>query len=121
MAKKSPKRPKVGVPALTAQVKKLRAQLEKAEARTSKWRAEAKQLEAEAVRQAKKLKKLRKVQGKPVAAPPPPPAAAVGPDESWTVTRLRAAARDAGVTGYSKMTKAALLDSLSRGASATGR
>lgn len=32
-----------------------------------------------------------------------------GPDETWTVTRLRAEARTRGVAGYSRMTKAQLI------------
>jgi CRP-like cAMP-binding protein len=34
------------------------------------------------------------------------------PQPSWTLTQLRAAARDQGVTGYSRLTKAQLLDIL---------
>lgn len=34
------------------------------------------------------------------------------PDPSWNVTRLRAAARDQGLSGYSRMSKAQLLDVL---------
>lgn len=45
-----------------------------------------------------------------VEAPAP---AAEGPDESWTVTRMRAAAREQGVAGYSRKTKAQLLAELS--------
>jgi hypothetical protein len=35
-----------------------------------------------------------------------------GPDDSWTVTRLRAEARARGVSGYSRKTKVQLLDDL---------
>jgi hypothetical protein len=65
----------------------------------------------------------------PTAAPPtaaPVPAAssatssatssaASGPDDSWTVVRLRASAREAGVVGASRMSKAALLEALTKG------
>lgn len=40
------------------------------------------------------------------------PAGEQVPDESWTVTRLRAAARDQGITGFSRKSKAQLLASL---------
>jgi hypothetical protein len=49
------------------------------------------------------------------SAPTPvmtPPAAAVGPDESWTVSDLRAEAKKRGLTGYSRKSKAELLAQL---------
>lgn len=47
----------------------------------------------------------------PVDASAPAPRAA-GPDESWTVARLRAEAKARGLTGYSRKTKAELLADL---------
>jgi|GEM_PF-2965279 len=35
-----------------------------------------------------------------------------GPDESWTVARLRAEARARGIVGYSRLTKAQILEAL---------
>jgi len=41
-----------------------------------------------------------------------PDETAMEPDESWTVTRLRAEARARGVVGYSRLTKAQILQAL---------
>lgn len=103
MAKK-PTKQSAQLKQLTETADKLRARLHKAEAVATKWKAEVKRLEAEAVKRAKQLKKVQKG-----TAP-----AAAKPDESWTVLRLRAAAQEAGVAGYSRMTKAALLEALAQ-------
>ena len=112
-------------------IKKLRTRLEKAEASKAKWKTKAKRLEAklkksaaEVAKRSKQVTELREDQKQrsiaPDAAgdPAPEPDTATPltapelPDESWTVTRLRATAREAGVPGYSRMSKAALLDAL---------
>ncbi len=46
------------------------------------------------------------------SSPPPAPAAKAGPDDSWTVTALRAEARTRGLAGYSRKSKAELLAAL---------
>lgn len=102
MPKKSGKRNGAEVKKLTAKVETLRARVKKAEAATDKWKAKAQRLEADSAKQAKQVKKLQK-------------AAVPVPDESWSVLRLRAAASEAGVVGYSRMTKAALLQALNKG------
>jgi hypothetical protein len=42
----------------------------------------------------------------------PGPAPEAGPDDSWTVTALRAEARSRGLAGYSRKSKAELLAAL---------
>jgi len=118
---KAAKRKAAEVSKLTAKVEKLGARLAKAEAATAKWKAEAKRLEAEAAKRAKQVKKLRKAKAQPTDEPVAPTVATTSasptpgtPDQSWTVTRLRASAREAGVPGYSRMTKAALITALSQ-------
>lgn len=102
-------------------VESLTAKLEKAEAKASKWKDEAKRLGAETKATAKELRKHKRgtvaeTTGLIVPAEPEvteaavadaPPAA--GPDDSWTVTALRVAAREQGITGYSRKSKADLL------------
>ena len=115
MAKKSGKRSGADAKKLAATVEKLRARVKKAEAATDKWRAEAKSLRAEVAKRAKQAKKLKKAPTSPRGdAPEETSAARPVPDESWTVLRLRAAAREAGVVGYSRMTKVDLLKALSK-------
>ena len=110
---------------LKSTVKQLRTSLEQAEAKVAKWKAAAKQYEAAAVGATKQLAKttkaLEKARRAPVAATKPaaptpvaptPTAGSDLPDESWTVTRLRATARARGVAGYSRMSKADLIDAL---------
>ncbi len=108
---------------LTEQVRKQRAKLKKAatereelEARIEKHKARAKAAK----------RKYQAIKDHPVDAPSPvekggkagpdtpvPVATtAEGPDASWTVARLRAEARARRVTGYSRLTKAELLDAL---------
>jgi hypothetical protein len=137
MAKKSGKGSDAEVKKLTTTVDKLRARLEKAEAATAKWKAESKRLEAETSKRVKQVKKLRKAHARSLddavqpqtlatadesTAPPVPDesTAAQAPEESWTVTRLRASAREAGIAGASRMTKAALLESLTEGSASRG-
>jgi hypothetical protein len=125
MAKKSGKRHDADVRKLTTKVTKLQARLKNAEASKAAWKAQAKRFEAEALetaKQLKKIKKLRKTEARSLHASPGHATAAAAttsaasglPDESWTVARLRFSAREAGVPGYSRMTKAALLDALTR-------
>jgi hypothetical protein len=102
---------------LAAKVKSLGARLEKAEARTAKWKAEAKQLAAEAVdkdTQLKRLKKLSRPEKSSETPQPAEPTQSAGPNETWTVTALRDSARTAGIRGYSRMTKPALLEALKK-------
>ena len=119
---------------LRAAVKKLRAQLAAAEKQAEKWRERAKdhksvasgvKTELSAVR--RRLEKAEasvrkwKDRASPAASTPstrsakPAPAAPSVhslPDDSWTVTALRAEARRRGLTGYSRKTKADLLAEL---------
>lgn len=119
MAKKPGKRSSdAEVKKLTATVEKLSGRLKEAEADTAKWKAEAKRSQAETATLAKQVKKLRKAKARAKVKAVEPKAASNAasdgptPDESWTVAQLRAAARDAGITGYSRLTKAALLEAL---------
>ena len=123
---------------LDAQVTALRARVEMLEGQVDHWkrraakhksrvkkvteRAERALVEAsEAARQrasAKADKKIRQAiadhaaddrpRAEPMARKDAPPL----PEASWNVTRLRAAARDQGVSGYSRMTQQQLLDVL---------
>lgn len=113
-------------------VKKLRVSLEKAESRAESWKKKAEQHEStaseakvEVAELEKKLKKAAKpakpaAKKAPVATPvsvrraPAKTAAPASPspDASWTVTRLRAAARAKGVVGYSRKSKDQLLAAL---------
>ncbi len=93
------------------------AKLTKTEAKATKWKAEAKRLEAELKAAAKKFKKATKEALTPpeatdagvLATPATSAAVAPGPDETWTVIELRAAARERGIAGYSRKSKAELL------------
>lgn len=108
----------------------LTAKLEKAEAKAERWKARAKQLDSEKRAAAKEAKRLRQ-QLEAYAGPAPEVAvsaedvveapategtvpATATPDASWTVTRLRAAAREQGIAGYSRRSKAELLQLLTR-------
>ena len=125
---------------LEAEVKKLRARLASAEKSAGKWKTRAKAhgkslagLKGEVTAVRRKLEKAEgnvakwrgRAKAQPAAAVPPEPAAtptpaptptgrATGPDDSWTVTRLRAEARARGVVGYSRKTKAQLIADLQR-------
>ena len=128
MAKKSGKHNDAQVKQLTTKVENLRPRLKKAEAVTAKWKAEAKRLDSETAKLLKQVKKLRKANARslPDAVEPRTNATTEAstaeplPYDSWTVTRLRASARDAGVAGYSRMTKAALLEVLTQAAPPRG-
>ena len=55
------------------------------------------------------------VEAQPVAKPKPPQAVQAGPDYSkMSVTDLKAAAKEQGLKGYSKLKKAELLDLLQK-------
>lgn len=105
---------------LRATVARLEAKLEKREKKAAKWKARAK---AERTRAAKLDAALRRATAERpvdhVAAAsrdlgdvPIDPPVVDPPDASWTADRLRTAARDAGVVGASRMTKAQLLAAL---------
>ncbi len=105
---------------LRAAVARLEAKVLKREKKAAKWKARAK---AERTRAAKLEAALRRATAeRPVdhlAATardlgdvPITPPVIEQPDVSWTVDRLRTVARDAGVVGASRMTKAQLLAAL---------
>lgn len=127
MAKKSGKSTRSTADALvddlSKQVKKLSKQLKVVEqerdalaAKISKQKAKAKAtVRAVEKKLRKELKKTQAAVRDHVPAPAPEPAAEAvssGPDDSWTVARLRAEARAQHVTGYSRMTKSQLLVAL---------
>lgn len=87
------------------EVARLAARLEKAEAKAERWKAEAKRLDAESRNRAAQPKRLPR-QAEAV------PAGADQPDATWNVTRLRTAARERGVPGYSRKSKDDLLRAL---------
>jgi chromosome segregation ATPase len=123
---------------LKGEVKKLRGQLAAAEKSAEKWKSRAKSHQSDAKGTKAELTAVRRRLDKasasaakwksratsaqlPDATTETAPAPAVepasesaattptAPDESWTVTRLRAEARTRGVAGYSRKTKAQLL------------
>ena len=115
-----------------ARVRKLEARLASAEKSAGKWKTRAKQHQTDAAGLKSELTTVRrrldkatasaaKWKDRAKAAPSAParrpgprttPETAAGPDESWTVTRLRAEARARGIAGYSRKTKAQLLADL---------
>jgi peptidoglycan hydrolase CwlO-like protein len=117
-----------------ARIRKLEAWLASAEKSAGKWKARAKKHQTDAAGLKSELTAVRrrlekatasaaKWKDRAKAAPPSMPrpertapavstTAPTGPDESWTVTRLRAEARARGVAGYSRRTKAQLLADL---------
>lgn len=119
---------------LQAAVKKLRAQLGAAQKSAEKWKSRAKTHRSDAEGAKAELTAVRrrldkaaasaaKWKGRAKTPTPSPPAqpttadapadvATGAPDDSWTVTRLRAEARSRGLTGYSRKTKAELLAEL---------
>jgi hypothetical protein len=121
--KKSAKRQDKATKKLSAERKELQARAKKSEAAAARWKAKAKRFEAEASKNAKELRRLKRlrkdeaqareivVDGVEVATLEVPVASDL-PDATWTVIRLRATAREAGVPGYSRMTKAGLVDAL---------
>jgi hypothetical protein len=129
---------------LKAAAKKLRSQLAAAEKSAQKWKSRAKANRSDAVGAKAELTAVRrrldkaaasamKWKGRAKSAPAAPPAPVVepveatggvpeaaavpgaAPDDSWTVTRLRAQARARGVAGYSRKTKVQLLADLRDG------
>ena len=137
MAKKKQKSPRnAAEKQLKALVKKLQAQLAAAEGSAEKWKARAKDHRSLASGVKAELSVVRRrleraeasvtkwkdrakspAPAAPVTATPAPeastlPTASTAPDESWTVTALRAEARRRGVAGYSRKTKAQLLADL---------
>jgi peptidoglycan hydrolase CwlO-like protein len=83
---------------VVAELTALRRRLAKAEASATKWRGRAKEAEAA-----------------PAPSPAPassPPVRSATPDETWTVTALRAEARARGVVNYSRKSKAVLIAEL---------
>ena len=119
---------------LRGQLTRTEKALTKAKNRADRWRKEAKAQKRSASRARARIEKLQqKRDGASAALKPVPPAAApmeviapgrplagpttidsvTGPDETWSVVRLRAEARARGLTGMSNKTKAQLLNALS--------
>jgi len=113
---------------LTAEVKTLRTRVKALEAEAETWkkraekhksrvqqvRAKAEKAIAEATAKRKKAKaKARQaIADHPRAEPLALKDAPELPQPTWTVTRLRAAAKDQGIAGYSRMRKDELLAQL---------
>lgn len=113
---------------LTAEVKTLRTRVKALEAEAETWkkraekhksrvhqvRAKAEKAIAEATAKRKKAKaKARQaIADHPRAEPLALKNAPELPQPTWTVTRLRAAAKDQGIAGYSRMRKDELLAQL---------
>lgn len=101
---------------LRGSVEQLERKLEKAKVKASRWKAEARQERSKVAKLEAKLR--RATRDAPVDHAPPaergdlPVEESPVPDESWTVVRLRAAAREKQVPGASRMTKGALLEVL---------
>ena len=109
---------------LRSTIKTLQAGVEKAEAKAARWKAKAKKHRTASAKATRKLEKSQQAlkqdrseatttAAEQVSAPQPAPMSTT-PDSSWTVTRLRAAARSQGVVGYSRKSKAELIDALER-------
>ena len=132
MAKKQKSATAAAEKQLRAAVKKLQGQLAAAEKSAEKWKARAKEQQSKAAGTKSELtaarRRLAKAEARaakwkdraravpPVVAPAPPPAVAgrsTTPDDTWTVTALRAEARTRGLPGYSRKTKVQLLAELS--------
>jgi translation elongation factor EF-1alpha len=113
---------------LTAQVEVLRTRVKTLEAETESWkkraekqrsrvhkvRAKAEKAIAEAAAKRKKAKRQARqaIADHPRAEPLVLKNAPEAPQVTWTVARLRTAARDQGVAGYSRMRKDQLLAEL---------
>jgi lysophospholipase len=133
--KKVAKKKKTGGAAkreLKAENKRLEAELAAAEKAAEKWKARAKDQKSSAAASGSELGELRRrlqkaeasatkwkdraKAGVPSASAPQAetmaPAAGSTPDDSWTLTALRAEARARGMTGYSRTPKADLLAAL---------
>ncbi len=101
---------------LRSTVELLEGRLEKSKAKSQQWKTEARQERTKVAKLEAKLRRARR--DAPVDRQPPaergdlPVDDPSVPDASWTVVRLRAAAREKQLPGVSRMTKAALLDAL---------
>jgi len=102
------------VKALEAEAATWKKRAEKQRSRVQKVRAKAEQAIAEANAKRKKAKaRARQVDADhPRAEPLALRDAPRAPEPTWTVTQLRAAAKDQGVAGYSRMRKDQLLAEL---------
>jgi len=97
-----------------AELAAVRRRLDKAAASATKWKGRAKSAgRTSAAPPAPVVDPSHDSDPALEAVPVPVPGAA--PDDSWTVTRLRAEARARGVAGYSRKTKVQLLDDLRAG------
>ncbi|MCY7401360.1 MAG: hypothetical protein LH477_10440 [Nocardioides sp.] len=136
--RKSSKATQASQKQLERTVSTLETDVESAHAKTARWKKRAKQMEAAAETAEARVSKLEKKLAKsrraartvPLVAPEQSPAltlveedgpAAAGlevspeggtPDDSWTLTALRAEARSRGLAGYSRKPKADLLAEL---------
>ncbi|MFZ2012515.1 MAG: hypothetical protein WAV00_01680 [Nocardioides sp.] len=100
---------------LKAKLAKARARRDHAERSAENWKAKAKQRKSEVEVLEAELAGVSLRLAQAEAATPPKAsgtARRTAPDESWTVTQLRAEARAKGVPGYSRQTKAQLLAAL---------
>lgn len=103
------------VAALQSTAARAIAKRDKHKAKAARWKAQARRLRTHVA----KLETQARRDGRcaPVDAEPPSqrgdlPVPDDAPDATWTVARLRAAARERGVPGSSRMTKTQLLDVL---------
>lgn len=127
MAKKRKRKSSKKEKELKAKLEKARARRDRAERSAEKWKTKATQrrteieaLEAELSGVSLRLAQAEAATPPKATRPTTPPKAAkaakaarrTAPDESWTVTRLRAEARTRGVPGYSRQSKAQLLAAL---------
>lgn len=99
---------------LEAEAATWKKRAEKQRSRVQKVRAKAEQAIAEANAKRKKAKARARqvIADHPRAEPLALRGAPKAPEPTWTVTQLRAAAKDQGVAGYSRMRKDQLLAEL---------
>lgn len=101
---------------LRVTVELLEAKVEKSRAKAQKWKTQARQDRTQVAKLEARLRRAKR--DAPVDHQPPaergdlPVDDPSVPDASWTVVRLRAAARERQVPGASRMTKADLLAAL---------
>ena len=102
------------VKTLEVEVATWRKRAEKQRSRVQKVRAKAEQAIAEANARRKKAKARARqvIADHPRAEPLALREAPKAPEPTWTVTQLRAAAKDQGIAGYSRMRKDQLLAEL---------
>lgn len=103
------------VASLRETVDRLEERLERTSGKLERWRTEAKQGRTRIAKLEARLRRARR--SAPVDHLPPAergdlPVEPDVVDASWTVVRLRVAAREQGVVGCSRMTKAQLLAAL---------